>query len=89
MSVISVGGCQFLVKGGEKLKVNRLGKEIGELFEVEDKLSGDKVKLKVLAEGKGPKIRVLKFKAKKGYKRVIGSRPLYTVLEVVSSRGKK
>jgi len=89
MAVISVGGCQFLVKGGEKLKANRLDKKAGELFEVEDKLSGGKIKLKVLANEKGPKTRVLKFKAKKGYKRVIGSRPHYTILEVVNSRGKK
>lgn len=52
------------------------------------KISGAKVKLKVLAEEeKGKKLYVQKFKAKSRYRRKLGFRPLHTrlLIEKISS----
>lgn len=83
MAIISLSGRQYLVGDKEKFETFRLEKKEGEVFEVTDELSGKPVKIKVLSHKKAPKIRVLKFKRKTGYKRIYGNRANLTVLEVV------
>jgi len=41
-----------------------------------------KVKGKILEQGKGEKIIVFKYKAKKRYKKKMGHRQLYTLVEI-------
>ena len=83
MAIISLSGRQYLVGEKEKLQTFKLDKKEGDVFEVKDELSGKMVKLKVLRQFKAPKIRVLKFKKKTGYKRIYGDRANLTELEVV------
>ena len=61
-----------LVVDGEKV-------EIGAPY-----VKGFKVEGKVLAHGKGKKILVYKYKAKKNYRRTIGHRQPYTKVEITA-----
>jgi large subunit ribosomal protein L21 len=49
-----------------------------------DGLDGVKVEAKVVAHERGPKLRIVKFKPKRGYKRRTGHRQELTRIEVVS-----
>jgi large subunit ribosomal protein L21 len=89
MAIISVAGKQYLVSQGDTIITSKLSQKEGESFEVKDMLSGQALSLKVIKSGKGPKIRVLKFKKKKGYRRVYGSRPAQSVVEVTAKSSTK
>lgn len=93
-AIIKTGGKQYKVKKGDILKVEKLNKKPGETVVFEEVLlSGDKigapkvegaqVKAEVLAEGKGKKIRVVKYKAKVRYHKVYGHRQPFTQVKVV------
>jgi large subunit ribosomal protein L21 len=95
-AIVKTGGKQYRVEPGQTLVVERLPAAAGEkvaleplLFRDGDKLvdeAADLVKVKVEAtvvgHERGPKIRVLKFKPKRGYKRRTGHRQELTRLEV-------
>ncbi len=97
LAVIKTGGKQYIVKPGDRLKVEKLNAEVGETLEISDVLlvkkenevkigtpvvEGSKVVVSVLEQGRSPKIIVFKKKAKKGYKRKKGHRQPYTLIEV-------
>ena len=97
LAVIKTGGKQYIVKSGDKLKIEKLDKKEGEqiafsevlLLEKDEKIqigapiiSGAKVEAKILKHGKGDKIIVFKYKAKKRYSRKIGHRQPYTEIEI-------
>jgi len=97
LAVIKTGGKQYIVKAGDKLKIEKLNKKEGEqiafsevlLLEKDEKIqigapiiSGAKVEAKILKHGKGDKIIVFKYKAKKRYSRKIGHRQPYTEIEI-------
>jgi len=99
LAVIKTGGKQYLVSPGDKIKVEKLdvkeGKEIifSEvlLLEKNKKLEignptvkGASVVAKVLAQGKGKKLIIFKYKPKKRYKRKIGHRQRFTEVEIKS-----
>ena len=96
-AVIKTGGKQYLVRPGDKIKVEKLEVEEGKeiifpevlLSEKNDKLTiGDplvkdaKVMAKVLNHGKGEKLIIFKYKPKKRYKRKIGHRQQFTEVEI-------
>ena len=78
-AVIETGGKQYQVKVGDKVKVEKLNVEEGDLVTFDRVLaiggeeikigtpvvSGAKVEAKVLANGKGKKVITYKYKAKK------------------------
>lgn len=80
-AVIKTGGKQYKVKAGDKLKVEKLSEK--EKVEFEDLLSERKVSAKIIGEGKLSKVRILKFKAKKHYKRDKGHRQPFTEIEIL------
>lgn len=97
-AVIKTGGKQYLVAPGDKIKVEKIEDEKGKeivfdkvlLLEKNRKLeigtpfvSGAKVVAKVLGQGKGKKITVFKYKAKKRYKVKKGHRQPYTEVEIL------
>jgi large subunit ribosomal protein L21 len=97
LAVIKTGGKQYLVKPGDKLKVEKLDKKEGEEFSFSDVLLVEKskkleignplvkdvkVEAKVLSHGKGDKIIVFKYKPKKRESRKIGHRQPYTEIEI-------
>ena len=94
-AVIKTGGKQYRVEEGQTLLVERLAAEPGAKVELEPLLlaGGDKVvfgadaaKKKVAAEVvehvRGPKIRITKFKPKRGYRRRMGHRQELTRIRV-------
>lgn len=99
LAVIKTGGKQYIVKPGDKLNIEKLDQKEGEdiifsdvlLVEKNKKLDigspivkDAKVSAKVLEHGKGEKIIVFKYKAKKRYKRKIGHRQPYTKIEILT-----
>src|SRR5436190_23476094 len=95
-AVVRVGGKQYRVEKGDSLLVDRLREDEGAkvtleplLFADGDKVAfegGDveKVKVEAVVTGheRGKKVRVLKFKPKRGYKRTMGHRSELTRLEI-------
>jgi large subunit ribosomal protein L21 len=96
-AIIKTGGKQYRVEEGQTLLVERLPGAEGDKVSLDplmfrddkDVLDGDdlskvKVEATVVGHERGPKIRVLKFKPKRGYKRRTGHRQELTRLEVTS-----
>ena len=96
-AIIETGGKQFKVAEGDVLKVELLHAEAGETVEIDKVLlvnkdgqltvgkpyvEGAKVTLKVEENGKGKKIIVFKYKAKKNYRKKKGHRQPYTKVTV-------
>ena len=92
-AVILTGGKQYTVAEGDVLYIEKLNAEAEATvkFEVLAVLDGENTKIgtpvvegaaveaKVVKNGKGKKIHVLKYKAKKGEKKKIGHRQPYTM----------
>ncbi len=94
-AVVAVGGNQHRVEEGSTLLVDRLGEKQGAkvaltpvMFRGDDVVVDadglKKVKIEAVVQGheRGEKIRVFKFKPKRGYKRNTGHRQELTRLEV-------
>ena len=101
-AIVKSGGKQYRVTKGESLLVDRLPEKEGEkvslaavMFRdkevVADAASLEKVKVEatVAEHLRGPKIKVFKYKAKKGYRKRAGHRSELTRLEVTSLKGAK
>lgn len=98
-AIFQTGGKQYLVQKGAKLQIEKLKAEEGETVTFDKVLftgAGDKfqvgspyitsavVTAKVLAQGRGRKIHVLKYKPKSKYRRKIGHRQAFTEVEIIS-----
>jgi large subunit ribosomal protein L21 len=94
-AVVKTGGKQYRVQQGQHLLVEKLAADEGSTVELEPILfSGDesvfdadglkkvKVSAKVVGHEKGEKLRVFKFKPKRGYKRTAGHRQKLTRIEI-------
>ena len=93
-AVVETGGKQYRVEKGSTLLVDRLSAEEGAKVDLravalldKDLVVGKdaekvKVEAKVAGHERGPKIRVFKYRAKKGYRRHAGHRSELTRLEV-------
>ncbi|MCY4213273.1 MAG: 50S ribosomal protein L21 [Gammaproteobacteria bacterium] len=96
-AVIMSGGKQHRVTEGERLRLERLDAELGDevvfdrvlMVGGEDGVQvgqplvdGSRVTAEVVAQGRGRKIRVIKFKRRKGYMRRQGHRQAYTEVRV-------
>ncbi|HET9926273.1 MAG TPA: 50S ribosomal protein L21 [Methylomirabilota bacterium] len=96
-AVIATGGKQYRVAPGQVIQVERLGKDKGTAVEftkvllvnneglvtVEPKaLASAKVVGQVVAERKGGKVLVVKFKRRKGYRRHRGHRQSMTAVRI-------
>ena len=91
-AVIETGGKQLKVEAGQEIYVEKLNVEAGETVVSDDAtkigtpyVEGAKVTCTVVKQGKGKKIRIFKYKPKKGAtRRRQGHRQPYTKLTVVS-----
>ncbi len=94
-AIVKTGGKQYRVERGQTLLVERLAAEQGAsvalepiLYRSEDavfdsaSLKKVKVTAKIVAHERGEKLRVFKFKPKRGYKRRTGHRQELTRIEV-------
>jgi large subunit ribosomal protein L21 len=101
-AVVESGGKQYKVEEGTSLLVDRLDVKEGDkvalravMFRDTDVVAAPKELEKVKVEAKvaehlrGPKIKVFKYKAKKGYRRRAGHRSELTKLEVTSLKLQK
>ncbi|NLW53046.1 MAG: 50S ribosomal protein L21 [Tissierellia bacterium] len=101
-AVILTGGKQYQVKEGDIIKVEKLDVEQGSTVDFNEVLlisgegstavgspyvEGAKVSAEVLEHGKGKKIVVFKYKAKKGYSKKQGHRQPYTAVKISSIQG--
>ncbi|MCD6270746.1 50S ribosomal protein L21 [bacterium] len=97
LAVIKTGGKQYIVKKGDKIKIEKVKEAQGQeiifdqvlLVEKAKKIKigtpfveGAKVTGKVLEHGKGEKIIVFKYKPKKRYRKKQGHRQPYTLVEI-------
>ena len=96
-AIVRSGGRQHKVAVGDLLTVDKIvGAEVGSTVNLtplmlvdgdaitteEDKLAKVSVTAEVIAEHKGPKIRILKYKNKTVYKKRMGHRQRYTRVKV-------
>jgi large subunit ribosomal protein L21 len=94
-AIVKTGGKQYRVEQGQSLLVERLPAEDGSTVSLQpllyvdgdtvvDGADGVTVEARVLGHERGPKLRVVKFKPKRGYKRRTGHRQSLTRIEVTS-----
>jgi large subunit ribosomal protein L21 len=95
-AVIKTGGKQYRVIEGQTLLIERLPDEVGATVELKtlllagdgdpvfegDGLAAAVVQAEIVAHEKGPKLRVFKFKPKRGYKRRTGHRQNLTLIRI-------
>jgi len=96
-AVIKLSGKQFLVTEGDKIISNKVKADEKSLVKVDEvfllidgekvkigqpKVKGAVVELELLETKKGKKIKIIKFKAKKRYKRIKGHRQILSKLRV-------
>ena len=94
-AIVKTGGKQYRVEEGQTLLVERLPDEAGATVALQpvlfrsdetvfdaDGLKKVKVSAKVVGHERGPKLRVFKFKPKRGYKKLAGHRQELTRIEI-------
>jgi ribosomal protein L21 len=96
-AIIVTGGKQYVVNEGDTLFIEKLPVEAGDTVTFDQVLAivdgentkfgtpvveGAKVEATVVKNGKGKKVRVYKYKAKKGYHKRQGHRQPYTKVEI-------
>src|SRR6266545_4983860 len=97
-AVIKTGGKQYRVATGEKIKVEQIPADIGaeivlsEVLFVADGgnittgaplVNGASVTARVLAHGRGDKVRIYKMRRRKHYRKSQGHRQNYTEIEIL------
>ena len=99
-AIVKTGGKQYRVEKGQTLLVERLPDEAGATLQLEpvmfrsddvvfgaDELQKVRVDAKIVEHVRGEKLRVFKFKPKRGYRRRTGHRQELTRLQVTSISG--
>src|ERR1700750_294796 len=95
-AVIKTGGKQYRVIEGQTLLIERLPDDVGATVDLQplllagdgdpvfegDGLASAAVRAEIVEHLRGPKLRVFKFKPKRGYKRRTGHRQELTRIEV-------
>ena len=98
-AVVKTGGKQYKVSVGEKLKVEQIPAELDSQIELTEVLmiadgesvkvgapfiEGAKVTAKVVAHGRGEKVRIFKMRRRKHYQKRQGHRQNFTQIEIVA-----
>ena len=101
-AVIKTGGKQYRVAQGDRLRVEKLPGNVGDAVTLGEVLlvgqgdgvkvgaplvSGAKVEAKIVAQDRGKKIIIFKFRRRKNYRRKTGHRQPFTALEVTGITG--
>ncbi len=95
-AIVKAGGRQEKVAVGDVVVVDKLAAEVGQTVELQpvllvdgDQVSGQaadlgkvSVKAEVVDETKGPKIRIVKYKNKTGYRKRQGHRQQHSVVKI-------
>lgn len=95
--IIETGGKQYKVAEGDALYIEKLEAEAGQAITFDKVLAvldgenatfgapyvdGAKVDASVMKNGKGKKVRIFKYKSKKGYRKRQGHRQPYSKVEI-------
>lgn len=98
-AVVQISGKQFTVSPGDTIEVARLEGNVGDTLTFKDvflvteegkttvgnpSIPGVVAKAKIVAQGKGEKIHVRRFKSKVRYRKQTGFRPQITTLTILS-----
>jgi len=98
IAIIKTGGKQYIVKTGDKLKIEKIDQKEGEVITFSDVLLVEKdekveigspmlkkaeVSAKILSHGKREKVVIFKYKPKKRESRKIGHRQPFTEIEII------
>ncbi len=101
-AVFRSGGKQYRASTGDRLRLERLDAGVGNTVSFDEVLlvgeganikigsplvEGGKIEGIVLAQGRGKKIEVVKFKRRNNYKRQYGHRQYFTEVEITSISG--
>ena len=101
-AVIKTGGKQYRVAQGDRLRVEKLVGNVGDAVTLGEVLlvgtgsgikvgkptvGGAKVEAKIIAQDRGEKIIIFKFRRRKNYRRKTGHRQPFTALEIVGIAG--
>ncbi len=101
-AVIRTGGKQYRVAEGETFKVEKLNVAAGESIDISDVLliangedinvgtpviEGARVTAEVVNHGRGPKIKIIKFKRRKHHRKQMGHRQWFTELKITGITG--
>ena len=101
-AVIKTGGKQYRVAQGDRLRVEKLAGNVGDTVTLGEVLlvgqgdgvkvgaplvSGAKVEAKIVAQDRGKKIIIFKFRRRKNYRRKTGHRQPFTALEITGISG--
>ncbi len=96
-AVFKTGGKQYRASTGDVIKVEKIEAEKGATVELDQVLmvgegenvkigtpflEGGKVTAKVVDQGRRDKIKVIKFKRRKNYRRQMGHRQYFTQIEI-------
>ena len=96
-AIIETGSKQYKVAEGDVVFIEKLDNEAGETVKFDQVLAildgekatfgapvvaGASVEAKIVKNGKGKKIRIFKYNAKKGYRKRQGHRQPYTKVEI-------
>ena len=101
-AVIKTGGKQYRVAAGEKIKVEQIPADVGAEITLDQVLmvgEGESVKIgtpiiagatvtaKVIAHGRGPKVKIFKMRRRKHYQKHQGHRQNYTEIQISGIAG--
>src|SRR5262245_56447873 len=96
-AVIATGGKQYRVQPGETVQIEKLAADVGGKVEFDQVLlvadgeqvsvgrptvAGAKVTAEVVANGRGEKLIVYKYRRRKGYRRKTGHRQPFTAVKI-------
>ncbi len=105
-AILRQGGHQYRVAPGDVLQIEAISAEPGETLQLEDvlllrksdgleigepRVNGAAVEAKVIRHGRGRKVRVYKFKRRKGFSKTRGHRHAFTEIRIdgLSHNGQK
>lgn len=101
-AVIKTGGKQYRVSHGDRIRVESLAAAEGDSVSLDEVLmigegsdvtvgsplvSGGTVSAKVLSQGRGKKVEIIKFRRRKHHRKQMGHRQNYTELEITGISG--
>lgn len=96
-AVIATGGKQYVVSEGQTIQLEKLPEDAGKTIEFDQVLlcadgdqvkigapflSGAKVSAEVVAQGRGKKVRILKFRRRKHHMKQAGHRQYLTTVKI-------
>lgn len=96
-AVIKTGGKQYKVKEGDTLKIEKIDANAGDNIDFNEvlligngediqvgtpMLTGHKVTATVQAQGRGKKIKIIKFRRRKHYRKQMGHRQYFTEVKI-------